>query len=173
MSKAATSGILSAVVVVAWTGVYFSQHPQIYPNSTSLESENDYDDYYDVLFYPLKNSSDASAERREHIKGVISLLLICCFFYFYFLLLEIIKCFHFQMMKHAWDNYVKYAWGKNELRSITKRAHSASIFGSMPVGATILDGLDTLYIMGMQEEFKKGREWIANELNIDTLVSFY
>lgn len=76
-----------------------------------------------------------------------------------------------EMMKHAWDNYVKYAWGKNELRSITKRAHSASIFGSMPVGATILDGLDTLYIMGMQEEFKKGREWIANELNIDTLSS--
>lgn len=76
-----------------------------------------------------------------------------------------------EMMKHAWDNYVKYAWGKNELRPITKRAHSASIFGTMPVGATILDGLDTLYIMGLQDEFKKGRDWVANELNIDSLTS--
>uniref|UniRef100_A0A1Y1KXH0 alpha-1,2-Mannosidase n=1 Tax=Photinus pyralis TaxID=7054 RepID=A0A1Y1KXH0_PHOPY len=76
-----------------------------------------------------------------------------------------------EMMKHAWDNYVKYAWGKNELRPITKRAHSASIFGTMPVGATILDGLDTLYIMGLQDEFKKGRDWVANELNIDSLAS--
>ncbi|KAF5273499.1 hypothetical protein FQA39_LY07516 [Lamprigera yunnana] len=76
-----------------------------------------------------------------------------------------------EMMKHAWDNYVKYAWGKNELRPITKRAHSASIFGTMPIGATILDGLDTLYIMGMKDEYKKGRDWIANELNINSLVS--
>lgn len=76
-----------------------------------------------------------------------------------------------EMMKHAWDNYEKYAWGKNELRPITKRAHSASIFGNMPIGATILDGLDTLYIMGMKDEFKKGRDWVANELNINNLVS--
>lgn len=68
---------------------------------------------------------------------------------------------------------MKYAWGKNELRPITKRAHSASIFGSMPVGATILDGLDTLFIMGLDDEFKQGRDWITNDLNIDALVKFY
>ncbi|XP_044743597.1 mannosyl-oligosaccharide alpha-1,2-mannosidase IA-like isoform X2 [Chrysoperla carnea] len=71
-----------------------------------------------------------------------------------------------QMMKHAWDNYVRYAWGKNELRPITKRGHSASIFGSMYMGATIVDGLDTLFIMGMQDEYKMGRDWIANEFNV-------
>lgn len=75
------------------------------------------------------------------------------------------------MMKHAWDNYVQYAWGKNELRPLSKRAHTASIFGTMNVGATILDGLDTLYIMGLTEEFNQGREWVANELSIDALVS--
>lgn len=77
------------------------------------------------------------------------------------------------MMKHAWDNYVKYAWGKNELRPLTKRAHSASIFGGMPLGATIIDGLDTLYIMGLIDEFNKGREWVANELDIEALVSTF
>ncbi len=42
-----------------------------------------------------------------------------------------------QMMEHAWSNYVKYAWGMNELRPISKQGHSASIFGSSAMGATI------------------------------------
>ncbi|PNF28973.1 Mannosyl-oligosaccharide alpha-1,2-mannosidase IA [Cryptotermes secundus] len=72
-----------------------------------------------------------------------------------------------EMMKHAWDNYMRYAWGKNELRPISKRGHSASIFGSMSLGATIVDGLDTLYIMGLEEEFKEGRDWIAENFDIN------
>ncbi|KAI4460238.1 mannosyl-oligosaccharide alpha-12-mannosidase-related [Holotrichia oblita] len=82
-----------------------------------------------------------------------------------------------EMMKHAWDNYVRYAWGKNELRPMSKRGHSASIFGNMPLGATILDGLDTLYIMGMMDEFRQGRDWVVNELDVDALfpilISFF
>jgi len=77
-----------------------------------------------------------------------------------------------QMMKHAWDNYELYAWGKNELRPISRRGHSASIFGSSNLGATIVDGMDTLYIMGMNDEFNKGREWIAQNLNLDNVVSW-
>jgi mannosyl-oligosaccharide alpha-1,2-mannosidase len=75
------------------------------------------------------------------------------------------------MMKHAWDNYVRYAWGKNELRPISKRGHSASIFGAVSLGATIVDGLDTLYIMGLEEEFKQGRDWIAENFDINSAVS--
>lgn len=74
-------------------------------------------------------------------------------------------------MKHSWTNYVRYAWGKNELKPISKRGHSASIFGNMPLGATILDGLDTLYIMGMMEEFKQARDWVATELDLSAMVS--
>ena len=75
------------------------------------------------------------------------------------------------MMKHAWDNYAAFAWGKNELRPISRKGHSASIFGSGNFGATIVDGLDTLYIMGFMDEFKKGREWIENNLNLTGVVS--
>ena len=82
--------------------------------------------------------------------------------------------FSFQMMKHAWDNYVRYAWGKNELRPINRRGHSGSVFGGASLGATIVDGLDTLYIMGMKEEFAQGRDWIANHLDFNNVVSkFY
>lgn len=62
-----------------------------------------------------------------------------------------------EMMKHAWDNYEKYAWGANELRPISKRGHSASIFGSLSLGATIIDAADTLYIMELMDEYQKAR----------------
>ncbi|VEN56191.1 unnamed protein product, partial [Callosobruchus maculatus] len=75
------------------------------------------------------------------------------------------------MMKHAWGNYVRHAWGKNELRPVSKRGHSASIFGAMPLGATILDGLDTLYVMGLDTEFKQARDWVANELDLAAMTS--
>ncbi|XP_076174815.1 mannosyl-oligosaccharide 1,2-alpha-mannosidase IB-like [Ptiloglossa arizonensis] len=78
-----------------------------------------------------------------------------------------------EMMKHGWDNYVRYAWGKNELRPISKRGHSASIFGASNMGATIVDGLDTLYIMGLHDEFKQGRDWIAENLDFDIGMQSY
>ena len=82
------------------------------------------------------------------------------------------KIFNFQMMKHAWDGYVKYGWGKNEVRPISLRGHSASIFGSTSMGATIVDSLDTLYIMGMKEEFEKAKEWVAENLDFNRMVRF-
>nr|XP_022288303.1 mannosyl-oligosaccharide 1,2-alpha-mannosidase IA-like [Crassostrea virginica]XP_022288510.1 mannosyl-oligosaccharide 1,2-alpha-mannosidase IA-like [Crassostrea virginica] len=72
-----------------------------------------------------------------------------------------------EMMKHAWDNYEKYAWGANELRPISKRGHSASIFGSLSLGATIIDAADTLYVMELMDEYKKARDWIATSFNFD------
>lgn len=74
------------------------------------------------------------------------------------------------MMKHAWDNYATYAWGKNELRPVSHKGHSASIFGSGNFGATIVDGLDTLYIMGWMDEFNQGRKWIQENLNLTGVV---
>jgi hypothetical protein len=35
-----------------------------------------------------------------------------------------------------------------------------------------VDALDTLLIMGMKEEFDKGREWVASNLDMSTMVSF-
>lgn len=36
----------------------------------------------------------------------------------------------------SWDNYKKYAWGENELRPVSKRGHSSSIFGTSKLGMT-------------------------------------
>ncbi|XP_068154492.1 mannosyl-oligosaccharide alpha-1,2-mannosidase IA isoform X1 [Drosophila tropicalis] len=74
-----------------------------------------------------------------------------------------------QMMKHAWHNYKLYAWGKNELRPLSQRPHSGSIFGSYDLGATIVDGLDTLYIMGLEREYREGRDWIERKFSLDNI----
>ncbi|XP_075216552.1 mannosyl-oligosaccharide alpha-1,2-mannosidase IA-like [Lycorma delicatula] len=71
-----------------------------------------------------------------------------------------------EMMKHAWNNYVRYAWGENELRPVSKSGNTATAFGLAKLGVTIIDALDTLYIMGLHEEFNQGRDWIANNLNL-------
>jgi hypothetical protein len=40
------------------------------------------------------------------------------------------------MMKHAWKNYKRYAWGFNELRPLS-RSYEDGIFGKTLNGATI------------------------------------
>lgn len=72
-----------------------------------------------------------------------------------------------EMTKFAWDMYVKYAWGANELKPISKRGHSANIFGNSKMGATIVDSLDTLHLMGLTEEFNKATEWVKNSFKFD------
>jgi len=74
-----------------------------------------------------------------------------------------------EMMKHGWDNYVKYAWGKNELKPVSKQDHSGSVFGSANMGATIVDSLDTLLIMGLKDEYKLGRDWVANNFTLENV----
>ncbi|KAL4708310.1 hypothetical protein ACJJTC_007716 [Scirpophaga incertulas] len=76
-----------------------------------------------------------------------------------------------EMMQHAWKNYKLYAWGKNELKPISKRAHLSSVFGGGDLGATIVDGLDTLYLMGLHDEFREGRDWVAQYMHIGDIDS--
>ncbi|XP_052435429.1 mannosyl-oligosaccharide 1,2-alpha-mannosidase IA isoform X1 [Carassius gibelio] len=70
-----------------------------------------------------------------------------------------------EMMKFAWDNYKRYAWGQNELRPLTRNGHIGNMFGGLR-GASIVDSLDTLYIMGLMEEYEEAKEWVQNNLDL-------
>lgn len=74
------------------------------------------------------------------------------------------------MTLHAWNNYKLYAWGKNELRPVS-RGSNGGPFGNADIGATIIDSLDTLYIMGLDEEYQKGRDWVEKKFSFRNLVS--
>jgi hypothetical protein len=56
-------------------------------------------------------------------------------------------------MKHAWKGYKTYAWGRDELKPLSKSGTDP--WGGM--GVTLVDSLDTLWIMGMKDEFKDAR----------------
>lgn len=61
------------------------------------------------------------------------------------------------VMLHAWTSYEKYAWGKDELKPQSR--NGVDSFGGM--GATLVDSLDTLFIMGLDVQFKRATENIA------------
>uniref|UniRef100_A0A1A9W7Y5 alpha-1,2-Mannosidase n=1 Tax=Glossina brevipalpis TaxID=37001 RepID=A0A1A9W7Y5_9MUSC len=61
--------------------------------------------------------------------------------------------------KHAWDNYRKYAWGHDNLKPI-----SETFYDWFGLGLTIVDALDTMYIMGLEDE---ARHWISESLNFN------
>lgn len=78
------------------------------------------------------------------------------------------------MTLHAWKAYKQYAWGKNELKPLSQTGHTPGIFGQAhDLGATIVDGLDTLYIMGFEREFAEGTEWIRQNFNITQVTSIF
>lgn len=64
--------------------------------------------------------------------------------------------------KHAWKGYKEFAWGHDNLKPISMGSHNW--FG---LGLTIVDGLDTMYIMDLQEGNKK------NTLNVMKYKFFF
>ncbi|GMH03863.1 hypothetical protein Nepgr_005702 [Nepenthes gracilis] len=66
-------------------------------------------------------------------------------------------------MLHAWSSYEKYAWGQDELQPQSRSGVNS--FGGL--GATLIDSLDTLYIMGLDEQFQRAREWVATSLDFN------
>ncbi|KAK5642975.1 hypothetical protein RI129_009142 [Pyrocoelia pectoralis] len=64
--------------------------------------------------------------------------------------------------KHAWKGYRQFAWGHDHLKPMSEGYHDW--FG---LGLTIVDSLDTLYIMGLKKEFFEAREWVEKFLHFD------
>ncbi|KAM0792930.1 hypothetical protein ACM66B_002689 [Microbotryomycetes sp. NB124-2] len=58
---------------------------------------------------------------------------------------------------HVWESYKVHAWGHDELRPLSASADDK--FSGW--GATIFDALDTLLVMGLEDEYLLGREHIA------------
>ena len=66
-------------------------------------------------------------------------------------------------MRHCWNGYKQHAWGYDELKPQSGRGQNN--WGGM--GVTLLDSLDTLWLMGMHDEFDEATEWIKHHLNFN------
>jgi mannosyl-oligosaccharide alpha-1,2-mannosidase len=62
------------------------------------------------------------------------------------------------VFKRTWESYRAYAWAQDELKPVT--AEGEESFGGW--GATLVDSLDTLWIMGLREEFDEAVEAVAS-----------
>jgi mannosyl-oligosaccharide alpha-1,2-mannosidase len=79
-----------------------------------------------------------------------------------------------EAMAHAFNNYAKYAWGHDELKPLSKTPHDWVTGGT---GLTIIDGIDTLYIMGLEEEYAASLRYVQQEMpkasEVDTYISVF
>ncbi|KAJ3126098.1 hypothetical protein HK098_007896 [Nowakowskiella sp. JEL0407] len=68
--------------------------------------------------------------------------------------------------RHAWNGYVQYAWGRDELHPVTQ-------VGSewFHLGLTAVDALDTAWIMGQTDVFEKARSWVEKGMKFDADVN--
>lgn len=64
-------------------------------------------------------------------------------------------------MQRAWNGYRTHAFGSDELRPLKREGWNR--WGGY--GITIIDSLDTLWMMGMKKEFAEAREWVASSLD--------
>ncbi|KAJ8925240.1 hypothetical protein NQ315_001427 [Exocentrus adspersus] len=64
--------------------------------------------------------------------------------------------------RHAWRGYKKFAWGHDHLKPITESYNDW--FG---LGLTIVDSLDTIFIMGLKEEYSEAKDWVDKHLHFE------
>ncbi|XP_039287462.1 endoplasmic reticulum mannosyl-oligosaccharide 1,2-alpha-mannosidase isoform X2 [Nilaparvata lugens] len=64
---------------------------------------------------------------------------------------------------HAWNGYRKFAWGHDHLKPV-----SGSFKDWFHLGLSITDSLDTIYIMGLKEEFEEAKGWVRDSLKFNT-----
>ncbi len=71
-----------------------------------------------------------------------------------------------ESMRWAWRNYREKAWGKDQIMPVSGGSESFSIKGQH-VGLSLIEALDTLWLMELDAEFKDGVEWIHANLDFD------
>ncbi|KAL4437567.1 hypothetical protein ABPG77_003548 [Micractinium sp. CCAP 211/92] len=83
-----------------------------------------------------------------------------------------------QGMMHAWAGYKAFAWGADEIHPKSKTAKTDIMGGAgiRGMGVSLVDALSTLKVMGLDEQFKEGRDWVMQKLDFDKVsgsVSFF
>jgi mannosyl-oligosaccharide alpha-1,2-mannosidase len=67
-------------------------------------------------------------------------------------------------LRRAWQTYQRYAWGHDELHPLTN-SYGEFFDDAHPVGLTIVEALDTLYLMELDRELAQGVDWIRDHLD--------
>ncbi len=69
-------------------------------------------------------------------------------------------------MRWAWEHYRSKAWGKDQIKPISGGFESFPL-KDHHLGLTIIEALDTLWVMELDDEFHDGVEWAKSSLDFD------
>ncbi|EJC98796.1 glycoside hydrolase [Fomitiporia mediterranea MF3/22] len=72
--------------------------------------------------------------------------------------------------KHAWHAYERDAMGADEYHPISHQGSNLSSAGG--IGYTVVDALDTMMMMGLDDEVARSRKWVDEKLDFEKNGSF-
>ncbi|THV00628.1 glycoside hydrolase [Dendrothele bispora CBS 962.96] len=70
-----------------------------------------------------------------------------------------------EAFKHAWRAYERDAMGADEYHAISKKGTNLTKAGG--IGYTVIDSIDTMLIMGLDEDYQRARQWVETKLTFD------
>ncbi|KAJ7366889.1 glycoside hydrolase [Mycena albidolilacea] len=72
--------------------------------------------------------------------------------------------------QHAWSAYERDAMGDDEYHPISHEGTNLTAAGG--IGYTVVDSLDTMLLMGLDQEYSRGREWVATKMSFERNATF-
>ncbi|KAF8435655.1 glycoside hydrolase [Boletus edulis BED1] len=75
-----------------------------------------------------------------------------------------------EAFKHAWSAYERDAMGDDEYHPLSRTGSNLTKAGG--IGYTVVDSIDTMLIMGLDEEYQRAREWVQNQLSFERDAAF-
>ena len=69
-------------------------------------------------------------------------------------------------MRWAWGQYREHAWGKDQIKPLSGGFESFPL-KNHHLGLSLIEALDTLWVMGLDDEFRDGVEWVKQNLDFD------
>ncbi|KAJ3208602.1 hypothetical protein HDU82_002201 [Entophlyctis luteolus] len=73
-----------------------------------------------------------------------------------------------EMAIHAWAGYEKAAWGHDDLLPVTQKPHDW--YNGMTMLNTPVDSLDTLFIMGLKDQYLRAKHLVLTKLSFSHMT---
>ncbi|KAF5377098.1 hypothetical protein D9757_008768 [Collybiopsis confluens] len=75
-----------------------------------------------------------------------------------------------QAFKHAWRAYERDCMGADEYHPVSRKGTNLTNAGG--IGYTVVDSIDTMLIMGLDEDYARARKWVETKLSFDKNAHF-
>ncbi|KAF7365199.1 Glycoside hydrolase family 47 protein [Mycena venus] len=72
--------------------------------------------------------------------------------------------------QHAWLAYERDAMGDDEYHPISHEGTNLTAAGG--IGYTVVDSIDTMLLMGLDQEYSRAREWVATKMSFERNATF-